>query len=71
MKTIYMDEYSNDGIFINLETDYYYEELILNHEKYLNKNDKYYVWCRGGVKSERVVHELLRCGYHAIRVISR
>jgi len=71
MKTIYTDEYTKDGVFINLETDYYYEELLLNHSKYLNKKDKYYVWCRGGVKSNIVVSKLLDYGYNATRVISR
>ena len=71
MKTIYKDEYKNDGTFINLQYDYYYEELILNHSKYLNKDQKYYVWCRGGIKSAKVVTELLKYGYDAVRVITR
>ena len=71
MKTIYTDEYQKDGIFIDLETDYYYEELIYDPERYLNREDTHYVWCRGGVKSGIVVRELLEYGYKAIRVISR
>ena len=71
MKTIYMDEYQNDGIFIDLETEYYYEDLISNHERYLNKDKKYYVWCRGGVKSKIVVTELLALGYESVQVITR
>ena len=71
MKTIYRDEYENDGIFIDLEHDYNYEELIMYHGHYLNPKEKYYVWCRGGVKSHSVVEELISCGYDAVRVISR
>ena len=37
MKTIYKNNYCNDGIFIDLDVSYEpYDNLLCNHNKYLN-----------------------------------
>ncbi len=70
MKTINMKEYKNDGILINLDTEYIpYQKLIYNPEKYLNKSVKYYFVCKNGIKSKEVVSRLELFGYDVTRVV--
>lgn len=70
MKTVKYDEYKNDGIFINLDTDYIpYQKLIYEPQKYLNKNNTYYFYCKNGIKSKEVVSRLELAGYNVIRVV--
>ncbi len=70
MKTIKYNEILNDGILINLEEEYTdYEKLLLNPSKYLDKNKKYYFYCKNGIKSKKVVSILEIYGYNVIRVL--
>ncbi len=70
MKTIKRNEYQNDGIFINLETSFKpYENLLNNHRKYLDKNKKYYFYCKSGKKAKRVALILEAYGYNTTLVI--
>ena len=70
MKTINESDYKNDGILINLDTEYIpYQKLIYNPEKYLNKNTKYYFICKNGIKSKEVVSRLELFGYDVTRVL--
>ena len=39
-------------------------DLIFNHSKYLNKNDKYIIYCDYGNRSSIVVFNLKRLGYN-------
>ena len=71
MKTIKLNEMPNNGIFINLENEYTdYEKLLYNPEKYLNKNNLYYFYCKNGIKSKKVVSILELYGYKVIRVVN-
>ena len=64
------EEYKNNGIYINLDTDYIpYQKLIYDSEKYLNKNEKYYIYCKHGVKSKEVVMSLTIKGYDVTQLI--
>ena len=70
MKTVKYNEFQNDGIFINLETDYIpYQNLIYNPEKYLKKENKYYFYCKNGIKSREVVSKLELLGYNVVKLI--
>ena len=70
MKTIKLNEINKKGIFINLEEQYTdYEKLLYNPEKYLNKNNLYYFYCKNGIKSKKVVSILELYGYNVIRVV--
>ncbi len=70
MKTIKRSEYLNDGIFINLETSFIpYENLLNNHYKYLDKNKKYYFYCKSGKKAKRVALILEAYGYNTTLVL--
>ena len=40
-----------------------YDDLLINHKELINKNDKYYIYCNGGVKSKKVVAMLEFYGY--------
>lgn len=83
MNSIYLKDYnSNMGKLISLESreifninhvigsiNIPYEELLYNREKYLNKNDTYYLYCNKGHKSTRAVNILSAYGYKVIKVI--
>ena len=71
MKTIKLSEFTHDGVMINLETDYLpYEKLLYNPSLYLDKNKKYYFYCKKGIKSKKVVSILEIYGYDVTRVIN-
>lgn len=46
----------------------YGDKLLLNHEKYLNKNQVYYIVCQKGYKSRKVANLLEFYGYNVIQV---
>jgi len=71
METICKNDYKGDGIYIDLETSYNpYENLILNHYKYLDKKKKYYFYCEKGIASKKVTEVLSAYGYDVTRVIN-
>lgn len=71
MKTIKISDYPHDGELINLENEFEsYEKLLYNPSLYLDKNKKYYFYCKNGIKSRRVVSLLEIYGYDVIRVIN-
>lgn len=41
----------------------YYEKLIYNHSKYLNKASKYYITCTRGTLSKKCIKTLEILGY--------
>ena len=47
-----------------------YDDLMNNYRNYLNKSDVYYVYCKSGKISKRVVTVLSYLGYN-INVIER
>lgn len=61
------DEY--DKKHINGSINIPYNELIFNHNKYLNKNNKYFLICSGGIKSKRATNILSIYGYDVTNVI--
>ena len=71
MKTIKKDNYYNEGILIDLDVDYIpYDNLLCNHNKYLNKNNQYYIYCKKGIKSKKVTAILEAYGYDVTLVIN-
>lgn len=44
-------------------------QLLAEPEKYLDKNKKYYIICQTGVRSYRVVSELVTQGYQVVNVL--
>ena len=69
MKTININEYTHDGELINLDELDIYEKLLYNPNLYLDKDKKYYFYCKKGIKSKKVVSILEIYGYNVIRVI--
>lgn len=69
MKTININEYIHDGELINLDEIDTYEKLLYNPNLYLDKNKKYYFFCKKGIKSKKVVSILEIYGYDVVRVI--
>lgn len=70
MKTIKINEFIHDGELINLENYDPYEKLLYNPSLYLDKNKKYYFYCKNGIKSKKVVSILEIYGYDVTRVIN-
>lgn len=46
----------------------YADKLLMNHSKYLNKQDTYYIICNKGVLSKKVVYNLTYFGYKVVQV---
>jgi len=69
MKTININEFTHDGELINLDEIDTYEKILYNPNLYLDKNKKYYFYCKKGIKSKKVVSILEIYGYNVIRVI--
>jgi len=69
MRTININEYTHDGELINLDEIDVYEKLLYNPSLYLDKNKKYYFYCKKGIKSKKVVSILGIYGYDVVRVI--
>lgn len=82
MKSIKLSEYPNDGILIDLEDNYSYQqwhdkrainipynELIYNFATLLDKSKKYYVYCRRGSKSRRLASILEIYNYDVTQVL--
>lgn len=70
MRTIKINEYIHDGELINLDNYEPYEKLLYNPSLYLDKNKRYYFYCKNGIKSKKVVSILEIYGYDVIRVIN-
>ena len=46
-----------------------YIELVNNTSKYLNKINKYFIYCQRGITSRKVVSILRNYGYNVINII--
>lgn len=74
MKKIMLADYKSDmGIFIEINDTYNnivknsvhipYESLLVNYKEILDKSKKYYIYCKGGIKSKKAVNILGYYGY--------
>ena len=45
-----------------------YETMLNNYRELLNKNKKYYFYCKNGIKSKRMVSILEYLGYDVIMI---
>lgn len=77
MKKILLSDYDySKGIFIDLSNskvvgssmDVSYEDLLINHSELLDKSKKYYIYCKGGIKSRKAVNILEFYGYDVVLV---
>ena len=64
IRSKYIYELSHIPNAINIPYDY----LILNHPKYLNKNETYYLYCQAGYTSKSIVKRLNSEGYQTISI---
>ncbi len=84
MKKISINDYNPSmGLLIDVRDKYYYdsnhypnsvniplEKLLLNHQKVLKPNEKYYITCKKGYKSKKAVSILEFYGYDVTQVIN-
>ncbi len=45
-----------------------FEKLILNPSYYLNKNEKYYIYCQKGLSSNNICKILLNLGFDVVEI---
>lgn len=62
------DSYSYKINHINGSINIPYDELINNYRKYLNKSEKYYLYCKSGKLSKRATIILSSLGYQVINL---
>ena len=62
-----IQKYNNNHIknAINIPT----ENLLLNFNKYLSKNKKYYIYCDHGIQSKKMCQILKQNGYNVVNII--
>ena len=46
-----------------------YETLLYNRDRLLNKDETYFIYCRGGHKSKRAVNILELYGYNVVQLV--
>ena len=74
MKKILLSEYDSSlGVFIVINNFYNnivknsihipYDNLLVNYKELLDKNKKYFIYCKSGIKSKKVVNILGFYGY--------
>lgn len=44
------------------------EQILINPNKYLNKNEKYYIYCQKGVQSRNLCQILRNMGYNVVSI---
>lgn len=44
------------------------EQLLINPNKYLNKYEKYYIYCQKGIQSRKLCQILTNSGYNVINI---
>lgn len=44
------------------------EKLLINFNKHLDKNKKYYIYCQKGIQSRKLCQILIKNGYNVINV---
>ncbi len=59
----FIDVNYNDSKMVEGSKHITYENLLVNHKELLNKNEKYFIYCNGGVKSKNAVNILEFYGY--------
>lgn len=58
-----------DKKHINGSINIPYNDLIFNHNKHLNKNNKYYIICANGIMSKKATNILSIYGYDVTNII--
>ena len=46
-----------------------YEELLVNYNKYLEKNKTYYIYCSRGIKSVKLCQIMRLKGYNTVNIL--
>ena len=62
-----IEKYNNNHILnaINIEM----EKLLIYHSKYLNRNNKYYIYCQKGIQSRKICQILKNYGYNVVNIM--
>lgn len=61
-----IEKYNNKHIMnaVNIPV----EQLLIKAEKYLNKQEKYYIYCRKGIQSRKLCQILTNNGYNVVNI---
>lgn len=58
------DKYTYNTGHLDNSINIPYDDLINNYRQYLNKSERYYIYCKSGKLSKRAVMVLSSIGYH-------
>ena len=61
------DKYNQSHVQGAINLDEY--KILYETNRYLNKNEVYYIYCDYGNRSQKVTNELQRRGYNVINII--
>lgn len=61
-----INSYNNGHINGAIHINQY--DLLFNPEKYIKKNETYYIYCNSGVSSKVIVDRLNSKGYHTVNI---
>lgn len=60
------NEYFKSHIEGAININYY--DLLINYNKYLDRNKIYYIYCNSGLKSRVIVSKLNKLGYNCVNI---
>ena len=61
------NEKYNNGYILNSK-NIPMQELIIKPERYLNRFEKYYIYCQKGIQSRKVCQILTNSGYNVVNI---
>ena len=64
IRSIEKYNYSHIMDAINIPAD----QLLINSSRYLNKNNRYYIYCQKGIQSRKICQILKNNGYNVVNV---
>lgn len=61
-----VEQYNNNHIrnAININSN----QLLINPDKYLNRSNKYYIYCQKGIQSRKLCQILINKGFNVINI---
>ncbi len=61
-----MEQYNNNHIknAVNIELN----QLLINPDKYLNKSNRYYIYCQKGIQSRKLCQILTNKGFSVVNI---
>ena len=65
IRNSYLYNFGNIPSSINIPSNY----LMMDPDRYLKKNEKYYIYCTQGMTSAKVCNDLSNMGYNVVNIL--